>query len=148
MFDSNGKRPDGMMSTFAEYCLFLSHLISPSPCEGDVLGPLLEGYNVPAGQVHAEGRLQVKTRTSNLFLPSLLKSMQQSSNAWTPNQVVSRPNTSTLSWRLRVVHPLPNPNAKQIFQEEGHIGVQFKKHLLLRSKLSKCIGSTPPLGKY
>ena len=68
------------MSTFAEYCLFLSHLISPSPCEGDVLGPLLEGYNVPAGQVHAEGRLQVKNQNIQIistFITKIHATIQQ-----------------------------------------------------------------------
>ena len=33
-----------------------------------------------------------------------------------------------------MIHPLTNPNARQIFQEEGHTGVQFKRRLLFRNK--------------
>ena len=55
VFDSNGKRPNGMMSVFTQYCTFLSH-ISQAPCPN-----FFEDWNVPAGRVHAEGRLKVKS---------------------------------------------------------------------------------------
>ena len=64
VFDSNGKRPDGMMSMFAYMCLALSH-ISQDPCP-----PVFYDLNGPAGHVHSEGKINVSNKTVllNIFI--------------------------------------------------------------------------------
>ena len=65
VFDSNGKRPNGLMSDNAHFCWAWSHF-NQDPCPA-----VFNDWNPPNGYVHSEGRINVSGKIeSRLFCDS------------------------------------------------------------------------------